>query len=425
MWCQSKDGEKQVNGMNTPLDGAVPTVREAAWHRFVSTFGEEPSGWVRAPGRVNLIGEHTDYNDGFVLPCALDFEAVVAWAPRMDGRVVVVADGQGGVPAEFSAVDPLTCGQPVTWVDYVKAMVVVWRETVGPLPGLNLAIAGDVPQGSGLSSSAALEVALGTAFAQATGQHPGPTAIALMAQQAENTFVGCRCGNMDQLISAHGQQGHALLIDCRSLALTPVPWPRELAVVVIDSRVPRGLVDSEYNLRRAQCEAVAAALGLPALRDASLEQLNGAASRIDPVAFRRARHVITENARTLAAAQALQDGNWVRLGQLMAASHASMRDDFEITVDPIDRIVDLVAKALGSRPESEEWTVPGGVRMTGGGFGGCVVAAVPHAAVPAVRETLNDHYRAPSGELARVFVCTAHAGAGPLKVSHDDPRSPQ
>jgi galactokinase len=363
---------------------------------------------------VNLIGEHTDYNDGFVLPCALDFEAVVAWSLRSDGAIHVVAEGQGEEAVVFSANASLERGEPVTWVDYVKAMVSVWRVQVGPLPGMNLAIAGNVPQGSGLSSSAALEVALGTAFAHATGQQPGATAIALMAQRAENDFVGCRCGNMDQLISAHGQAGHALLIDCRSLDLTPVPLSSDMAVVVIDSRVPRGLVDSEYNLRRAQCEEVAAALGVKALRDATLEQLEDAAGRVSPVAFRRARHVISENARTVAATAALRAGDWVQLGGLMAASHASMRDDFEITVPPIDHIVAVVAEALGAAAEMRDWKVAGGVRMTGGGFGGCVVAMVPLNRVALVREALDRDYRAPSGEPARVYVCHAQAGAGVL-----------
>jgi len=230
-----------------------------------------------------------------------------------------------------------------------------------------------------------------------------PTDMALIAQRAENRFVGCNCGIMDQLISARGEAGSALLIDCRSLQTRAVPLPADAAVMIVNSRVQRGLVDSEYNTRREQCEAAARHLGVAALRDASPATLTERGAGLHPTALRRARHVVTENQRTLAAADALAAGDLRRMGELMAASHASMRDDFEITVPAIDRLVEILQRAIGSE---------GGARMTGGGFGGCVVALLPAALVPAARAAVEAHYRAPSGERGDVYVCRPAAGAG-------------
>lgn len=263
-------------------------------------------------------------------------------------------------------------------------------------------MAGDVPQGAGLSSSASFEVAVGQAFKSLYNLPMSPTALALAAQRAENDFVGCNCGIMDQLISARGQAGHALLIDCRNLDVRPVPLPDDLAVMIVHSRVQRGLVDSEYNTRRQQCEAAARHYGVRALRDLDRSTLEAGAGGLDELVFRRARHVVTENARTLAAAEALAAGDLTTLGQLMAASHDSMRDDFEITVPAVDTLVDLLQRAIG--PE-------GGARMTGGGFGGCVVGLLPRSRVADVKAAVAEGYRAPGGEAATVWVCTASAGA--------------
>lgn len=378
---------------------------DAARQAFERAFGAAPHGLVKAPGRVNLIGEHTDYNGGFVLPCALDFHTAVAWSPASEPRVRMVAHGFGDEVVQVDLSQPLQCGNPVQWSDYVRAMLWVWQASGRVLPGLDLAVAGNVPVGAGLSSSAALQVALALMLTQARGPSEAPptlTEMALMAQQAENDFVGCRCGNMDQLISAHGKAGHALLIDCRSLETRAVAMPEDLTVVVIDSKVQRGLVDSEYNLRRQQCEAAARHLGVASLRDASLEDLERRRGGLDPVAWRRARHVISENNRTVAAAKALAAGDGASMGRLMAQSHQSMRDDFEITVPPIDRIVDLVGQEIGPL---------GGVRMTGGGFGGCVVALVPQSRVERVKARLAADYQAPCGKPAAVYACSAAAGA--------------
>jgi len=380
---------------------------------FDRSFGGPPALVARAPGRVNLIGEHTDYNDGFVLPCAIDFQTLVAARPRSDALVrVVAADLQGAVDA-FRIDEPITPSTAHPWADYVRGMLHELRAAGWPLCGADLAIAGDVPRGAGLSSSAALEVAVGQAFRQLQDLRAlTATDLACLAQRAENDFVGCRCGIMDQLVSARGQAGHALLIDCRTLDVRPVPLPAGMAVMIVHSNVRRGLVDSEYNLRRAQCEAAARHFGVAALRDLGLAQLAQGAGGLDATTLRRARHVVTENARTLAAGDALADGDLAAMGRLMAASHASMRDDFEITVPAIDRLVDILQQAIGG---------DGGARMTGGGFGGCVVALLPETRVAAARAAVAAHYRAPGGEPGTVYVCQAQAGAGALRWAPPKP----
>jgi len=380
--------------------------RSRAHASFTRAFGAEPQAGFRAPGRVNLIGEHTDYNDGFVLPCAIDFETVVMAAPRDDALVRVVASDFADALDEFSLAAPIAPRPDAPWANYVCGVLAMLREDLQArghvLRGADLAIAGNVPQGAGLSSSAALEVAVAQAFNAMQRLGLDATAVALLAQRAENRFVGCQCGIMDQLVSARGEAGHALLIDCRTLAARPVPLPGDLAVMIVHSRVARGLVDSAYNERRRQCEAAARHYGVPALRDLSLAQLLSGARGLDETVLRRARHVVTENQRTLDAADALAAGDLQQLGALMAASHASMRDDFEITVPAVDQLVAIVQTAIG---------VEGGARMTGGGFGGCIVALLPLANVPAVRARIEREYRTPCGEIAPIWVCTARGGA--------------
>jgi len=380
------------------MSALKPRVRAA----FQAAFGAAPTTLVRAPGRVNLIGEHTDYNDGFVLPCAIDCETLVAVSPRSDTLLRVVAADYANAMDEFDLAQPITHRAHAPWPDYVRGVVAMLRQRGLPLQGANLAIAGNVPQGAGLSSSASLEVAVLQALNHAQGLGLNATEIALLAQQAENEFVGCQCGIMDQLISARGQAGHALLIDCRSLAARPVPLPDDLAVMIVHSRVARGLVDSAYNERRQQCEAAARHYGVKALRDLNLATLQDGAAGLAPLTLQRARHVVTENQRTLDAAEALASGDLKRLGALMAASHESMRDDFQITVPAIDRLVEIAQQAIGEQ---------GGARMTGGGFGGCVVALMPQARVAAVQAAFASQYRAPSGEAATVWVCHARDGA--------------
>jgi galactokinase len=373
---------------------------------FGAGFDAAPAAVVHAPGRVNLIGEHTDYNDGFVLPCAIDYHTLVAAQPRDDTLVRVVACDYGDKLDEFRLDAPIKPRTDAPWANYVRGMVKMLLEHGLPLRGAELAIAGNVPQGAGLSSSASLEVAIGQIFKTLQGLDSlSATDIALLAQRAENQFVGMNCGIMDQLISARGEAGHALLIDCRSLTATPVPVPADLAVLIVHSRVKRGLVDSEYNTRRAQCEAAAKHYGVKALRDVDEATLLAERGSLDELVFRRARHIVTENQRTLDAAQALAANDLRRMGELMAASHASMRDDFEITVPAIDQLVEILQGVIGTA---------GGARMTGGGFGGCVVALLPEAMVNAARAAIEAQYRAPSGEAASVYVCHPSPGAGPI-----------
>jgi galactokinase len=379
------------------------TLRQQVDDAFVRHTGHSPAHHVRAPGRVNLIGEHTDYNDGFVLPCAINYETLIAVGPRQDREVRVVACNYAEALDQFSLDAPIEPRSDALWANYVRGVVKVLLARGLPLQGLDLVVAGNVPQGAGLSSSASIEVAVGWAFKTLPGMESvSATDIALMAQQAENTFVGVNCGIMDQLISARGESSNALLIDCRSLHALPVALPQGVAVVIVNSHVKRGLLDGEYNARRAQCEAAARHYGVKALRDVSLEQLNRDATGLEPLVFRRARHIVTENQRTVDAAQALAAGDLAHMGRLMAASHASMRDDFEITHPKIDLIVDILQKSIGS---------VGGARMTGGGFGGCVVALMPQASVAAARLALANQYQAPGGEPASVYVCQATQGA--------------
>ena len=380
------------------------TLQQRTTAAFTQHFGHAPTLHVRAPGRVNLIGEHTDYNDGFVLPCAIDFETRIAVGPRSDRQVRICACDYGDALDQFDLDAPITPRPDAQWANYVRGVVQVLLAKDLALGGMDMAIAGNVPQGAGLSSSASLEVAVGQAFnALYNSELLTPTDIALAAKKAENSFVGVNCGIMDQLISACGEADHALLIDCRSLSTQAVPVPAGLAVMIVHSHVQRGLVGSEYNTRRQQCEAAAAHYGVKALRDIDVARLERDAAGLDAVVLRRARHIVTENQRTLDAAQALSTGDLVRLGQLMAASHDSMRDDFEITVPPIDHLVAILQKSIGPQ---------GGARMTGGGFGGCVVALLPEAVVPTARAAVAAQYRAPNGDAATVYVCHASAGVG-------------
>ncbi len=371
--------------------------------QYSTHFGTPPDLVVRAPGRVNLIGEHTDYNDGFVLPAAIGLETQVAVRRRDDRVVRAVALDHNGAEDAIALDAPILPAAVPGWQDYVRGMLAVMAMAGVPLAGCDVMMTGTIPQGSGLSSSASLSVALGTAMAALSGaMDVDMVDIAILAQQSECDFVGTKCGIMDQLISATGVAGHATLIDCRTLDRYPVAIPPDAAIMIVHSGITRGLVDGLYNERRAQCEAVAAALGAQALRDVAMAQLDAAQDRLDATAYRRARHVISENARTLAAAQALQDDDLVQMGALMAESHASMRDDFEITLPPIDALVALLQQAIGEE---------GGARMTGGGFGGAVVALMRRDAVDAVRAAVLSGYHTPDGAAPMILIETAHAGA--------------
>ncbi|UYM14138.1 galactokinase [Endozoicomonas euniceicola] len=372
---------------------------------FEKTFGEQPGLFFQAPGRVNLIGEHTDYNDGFVLPCAIDYQAIIAATPRDDHKLVVTAAAFDGQVTEFELALPIEPSENATWSNYVRGVATALLERGLALKGANMAIIGNVPQGAGLSSSACLEVCTGLALTRMSDHDISLKDLALIGQEAENKYVGVNCGIMDQMVSARGEEGHAMLLDCRSLDTRSIAIPQGATVVIINSNKKRGLVDSEYNTRRQQCEAVAKHFEVKALRDITVEMLEARKDELDEVAYRRARHVVTEDVRTLEAAEVMPQGNLKRMGELMAASHISIRDDFEITVPEIDTIVDIVKDVIGAE---------GGVRMTGGGFGGCVVALTPENKVEAIKEAIASQYETRTGLAADIYVCKASQGASAL-----------
>lgn len=384
----------------------MKTVISKAQHAFEQCFGTSPDMLIQAPGRVNLIGEHTDYNDGFVLPCAIDFGTVAAASRRDDQTVCVVAADYDNDRDEFDLSQPIEYRDNKLWANYIRGVIKYLAERGFVFGGMNIAVSGNVPQGAGLSSSASLEVVIGQTVKALYDLPVSRETIALNGQQAENLFVGCNCGIMDQLISACGEAGHALLIDCRSLETRAVAMPENSVVMIVNSNKKRGLVDSEYNTRRRQCEAAAAFFGVPALRDVTMAQFTAHVHDLDEVTAKRARHVISENIRTLAAAEALKDGDLPRLSQLMAESHHSMRDDFEITVPEIDALVAIIGDVIG---------LEGGVRMTGGGFGGCVVALVKPEHVSPVTDAINAHYTALTGLTADIYVCRAGDGTGVIR----------
>ena len=380
------------------------TLKTTTQQIFTNAFGYAATDTIQAPGRVNLIGEHTDYNDGFVLPCAIDYQTVISCAKRDDRQVRVVAADYDSQQDIFSLDQPIVSHPDYMWANYVRGVVKHLQQRQPNFGGADLVISGNVPQGAGLSSSASLEVAVGTVFNHLYGLALDGAAIAVNGQEAENQFVGCNCGIMDQLISALGEKDHAMLLDCRTLGTRPVPMPEDIAVMIINSNFRRSLVGSEYNTRRQQCEEGAAFFGQSSLRDVTLAQFNERQNELDPLVAKRVRHVLTENARTLEAADALANGDLTRMAVLMAESHASMRDDFEITVPAIDQLVNIVKAALGES---------GGVRMTGGGFGGCVVALMPQDRVAGVKAAVAEQYEAQSGIKETFYVCKASEGAGP------------
>ena len=374
--------------------------RERAERAFRARFGEDAALLVRAPGRVNLIGEHTDYNDGFVLPIAIDREVWIALRPRprADGRVLVRSLDYEA-EAELDLTSPAHSDQG--WAEYITGCAWALRQAGHELKGWEGVMGGNVPRGAGLSSSAAIELATLRAFAVVAGLDWAAKTMALLGQRVENAWVGVSCGIMDQLIVAAGQAGHALLIDCRSLEIAPAPLPAGVAVVVLDTSTRRGLVDSAYNERRRQCEEAAAFFGVQALRDVDLATFSAREAELDRTARKRARHVVTENARTVEAAQALRAGDVARFGRLMDASHASLRDDFEVSNEALDVIVEIARAQSGCL----------GARMTGAGFGGCAVALVQAQAAPAFIDGLVPAYHARTGLEPQVYVCRAAEGA--------------
>src|SRR5215469_5489264 len=336
--------------------------------KFKKLYSQDPI-LVQAPGRVNLIGEHTDYNEGFVFPAAIQFQTQIAIAKRPDRQLIVTSQNYAE-RVEFD-LDRLPGSPRGHWSDYVVGVTRLLAGKLGGLPGANLLLHGDVPQGAGLSSSASLEVAVCKAFLELTGKSLEGVAIALLSQQAENEFVGARCGIMDQFISVHGKRNHALRLDCRTLEYRLLPIPPDVRLVICNTMVRHSLAAGEYNERRAECEAGAKFFaervpGVKTLRDVTLEDFERYASQMPEVIRKRCHHILTENLRVLQAAEALQAGDLKLFGRLMGGSHVSLRVDFEVSCEELDLMVELAGQNPGVF----------GARMTGGGFGGCTINLV-------------------------------------------------
>ncbi len=379
------------------------SIRDLVVRRFSDKFGIEPPLVVRAPGRVNLIGEHTDYNDGFVLPLAIDRGVWIALAARADGEVRVYST-DFDESARFT-LGNLEHGGP-SWSEYLKGTAWALEKAGHRLTGWEGVMGSDVPIGAGLSSSAAVELATSRAFAAISDIAWDPSTMAKHAQRAENAWVGVNCGIMDQMISAVGRQGHAMLIDCRTLETRAVPLPENTGVIILDTATRRGLVDSAYNERRSQCEAAAAFFGVPALRDITVAMFEARAGELDPVTARRARHVVTEDVRTLAAAEAMERHDAATLGRLINESHASLRDDFEVSSPALDTMVAIAQKLPGCY----------GARMTGAGFGGCAVALVRRQESSAFVDSISVEYERQTQLGPQIYVTEASEGAALVPV---------
>jgi galactokinase len=373
---------------------------------FLSYFNSKPAFLVRAPGRVNLIGEHTDYNEGFVLPMAIDRAVRIALTPRTD-HLVRLRSLDFDAEIEFS-LDSFS--KEEGWPEYVKGVAYFLQEAGFVLQGWDGVMAGDVPVGAGLSSSAAVEMATARAFAITSGFEWDPLRVAKIGQRAENEWIGVKSGIMDQMASAACIEGHALFLDCRSLEIQQVPLPEDVSVVIMDTGTRRGLIDSTYNERRAQCEESARFFGVKALRDVSVEKLQQAEGakpeRLSDVTLRRARHVITENQRVLDAMGEMRRGRVAELGKLLNQSHWSLRDDFEVTNEALNQIVECAQRQGGCH----------GARMTGAGFGGCAIALVDASKSDMFVRAVIDGYREVSGLEPQLYACRPSQGASFLSL---------
>ena len=379
----------------------VNTIRD----QFEQHYGIHPYLMVRAPGRVNLIGEHTDYNDGFVFPAAIDRATYVAARPRDDDRVRVFAVDLGDED-EFG-LDDIDHSAAHPWSNYIRGVAKGLLVAGHRLEGANLLVTSDVPRSSGLSSSAALEVSTGYAFQLLNRLNILGEELALLAQGAENSFVGVNSGIMDQFISALGRRDHALLLDCRDLNYRPVPLPADAQIVVCDSHVERTLAGSAYNQRRQECEQAVRILKqwypkITALRDVTVAQLEEHVADLPEPVRARARHVITENERVMRSAEALDAGDLAAFGRLMNESHASLRDDYQVSIPEMDVLVEAAQRVPGCY----------GSRLTGAGFGGCTVSLVDRAAVGRFQHDVAAAYRAATGRATTIYVCRASDGVG-------------
>ena len=380
---------------------------------FKVRFGTAASIY-RAPGRVNLIGEHTDYNDGFVLPAAIDFYCWAAVAPRRDRKLVIHSEiFNETVEAGLDSLSPL---EKKHWANYPLGVAWALAQAGKPLSGANLYISGEVPLGAGLSSSAAVEVAIGFALLNQSGLAVDRAELARLCQKAENEFVGAHVGIMDQFISCFGRASHALLLDCRSLQYEFVKLPPDLQLVICNTMVRHELASGEYNARRAECEEGVRILRtvLPeirALRDITLPQLEKHVRILPAKVFARCRHVITENARVKSAVDAFQRGESKALGPLMQDSHRSLRDDYEVSCRELDLMVEIAMAQPGLI----------GARMTGGGFGGCTINLVESAAVSDFKRNVAAEYSSKTGLTPEIYVSPASEGAQQMALERNRP----
>ncbi len=378
---------------------------------FRRCFGQPPGWVVAAPGRVNLIGEHTDYNDGFVLPMAIERHVVLAGG-RNFTREATLHSLTAGETASFSLRGKLGLGDPA-WSNYIRGVVAGFQQRGWHIPGFNAVIDSTLPYGGGLASSAALEVAAATLLELIGGKPLDPVEKALLCQRAEHDFAGVPCGIMDQFASILGCQDQALLLDCRSRTATAVPLgDPSVTVLIINTHVRHRLAEGEYAKRRARCEEVAKALAVAALRDITLEDLDAARPRLEPVAFRRARHVITENGRTLRMAAALRASDWETVGEMMYASHDSLRTDYEVSCRELDAVVNI-ARSIGTGQGMI------GCRMTGAGFGGCAVSLIRSEAALHITRKMAQAYEQETRDSASIFSSRPAAGARTLEADND------
>ena len=379
------------------------SLQEDVTEAFSKQFGGVPDYIIRAPGRVNLIGEHTDYNDGFVLPLAIKRAVWIALRLRTDSRVLLHSPNFD-TPAEFDLNDFKHADEG--WVEYVKGMAWSLQSAGHSLSGWEGVLRSDVPIGAGLASSAALQMSVARSFVAVSNLDWEAAAIARRAQIADHDWVGIKSGIMDQMICGTARAGTAMLLDCRSLERQYVPMPADTSIIILDTSSRRGLVDSAYNERRAQCEAAATAFGVAALRDLTLETLAVNRDKLDALHFKRARHVVSENQRTQQAFEAMQQGDALALGKLMNASHESLRDDFEVSSHELDILVTCAQSEKGCL----------GARMTGGGFGGSAVALVRTAVVNEFVTNVKRCYRAGTNLSANIYVCEASQGTEVLSA---------
>ena len=378
---------------------------------FISHFGASESASIyRAPGRVNLIGEHTDYNQGFVLPAAIGFSCWVGIAPRSDRRLVIYSENFG--EAHEANLDELGNRGSGHWSDYPVGVAWALQHADYRLRGANMYIAGDIPLGAGLSSSAAVEVSSGYALLSMAGHAIDRTKLALLCQRAENEFVGARVGIMDQFVSCHGRAGHALLIDCRSLDYKPLRLPPNVSLVICNTMVKHKLQAGEYNVRRAECEEAVRALAqaIPAirsLRDLSAEQLAQNRNLLTDTLYRRCRHIVSENERVQKVGALFAQGKIDGLRDLMAASHKSMRDDYEISCRELDTMVEIAERQRGLY----------GARMTGGGFGGCTINLVDAGLASEFQRHVAAEYENATGLHPDIYICKASQGAESVETA--------